>query len=157
MSEKKYINKFKPDLPLSSIALLALLFIPRVVFHDLKLIAFDAFFYKFLAVAPLIIVLLVALLRRTKRPFYDFLLFGLMYGLFLALTHQILWDVSWGSNLPHIGGNLEGKFSPVTEGLILRTFAFISSVITGLVAGVAFGVIATVAAKIRSYIKKSKE
>jgi hypothetical protein len=65
------------------------------------------------------------------------------------LTHQILWDASWGGNPPHIGGNLAGKFSPIAESLILRAFALGSSIATGLVFGVAFGIVAVLAMNLR--------
>jgi hypothetical protein len=45
--------------------------------------------------------------------------------------------------------NLVGKFSPFAESLILRAFALGSSIVTGLVFGAAFGVVAFVAAKLR--------
>jgi hypothetical protein len=142
-------SSFEPDLPIISIAVLAALTVPRVVVHDLRLIAIDSPAYTALAVAPLLIWLLVAVFRSTQRPFFDFLVLGLAYGLFLALTHQILWDASWGGDTPHIGGNLAGKISPLAESLILRTFAVGSSIVTGLVFGAAFGIVAVLATKLR--------
>ena len=132
-----------------AIALLAALTLPRVVAHDLRLIEIDSPAYTVLAVAPLLIWLLVAILRKTQRPFFDFLVLGLVYGLFLGLTHQILWDASWAGNPPHMGGNLAGKFNPLVESLILRAFALGSSIVTGLVFGAAFGIVAFVAMKVR--------
>jgi len=147
--QTKTIGGWKTDMPLWLIGLLALLLMPRVVLHDLHVVPFDSTVYVFWAVAPLVVWLVVALLRKTKRPFYDFVVLGLCYGLFLALTHQILWNASWGDNPPHIGGNLAGQFDPLTESLILRTAAFISSVVTGLVTGIVFGVIAGLATWVR--------
>jgi hypothetical protein len=123
--------------------------VPRVVVHDLKLIPIDGVVYTALAVVPLFIWFLVAIFRNSARPFYDFIVLGLVYGCLLGVTHQILWDASWGSEVPHIGGNLAGKLSPTAEGLILRAFALGSSVMTGLVFGAAFGVVAFVASKVR--------
>ena len=143
-------STFRPDLPLLYIVLLAALTLPRVVAHDLSLIEIDGPLYTALAVAPLLIWLLVAIFRKTQRPFFDFLVVGLAYGLFLGLTHQILWDASWGGNPPHIGGNLTGKFNPIVESLILRAFALGSSIATGLVFGVGFGLVAFVATKVRN-------
>jgi hypothetical protein len=143
-------SAFMPDLPLLYIVLLAALTLPRVVIHDLGLIEIDSPVYTALAVAPLLIWLLVAVFRKTQRPIFDFLVLGLAYGVFLGLTHQILWDASWGGNPPHIGGNLTGKFSPIVESLILRAFALGSSVATGLVFGAAFGLVAFLATKVRN-------
>jgi len=132
------------------IVLLAALTLPRVVVHDLGLIEIDSPVYTALAVAPLLVWLLVAVFRKTQRPFFDFMVLGVAYGVFLGLTHQILWDASWGGAPPHIGGNLTGKFNPVAESLILRAFALGSSIVTGVVFGAAFGVVAVVAMKLRS-------
>jgi hypothetical protein len=142
-------SAFAPDLPIIAIALLAALTLPRVVVHDLRLIEIDSPAYTALAVAPLLIWLLVALFRRTQRPFFDFLVVGLAYGLFLGVTHQILWDASWAGNPPHMGGNLAGKLNPFVESLILRAFALGSSIVTGLVFGAAFGIVAVMATKFR--------
>ena len=122
---------------------------PRVVVHDLKLIPIDGVAYTALAVVPLLIWFLVAVFRKSAKPFYDFIVLGLLYGCLLGVTHQVLWDASWGTDVPHIGGNLAGKLNPTAESLILRAFALGSSVITGLVFGAAFGVVAFVASKVR--------
>jgi hypothetical protein len=144
------VNKsLKPDLSIAAIIFLAALAIPRVFVHDLHLASFDSLLYKTLAVGPLVVWLIVAIARKSKKPFYDFLLVGLVFGLLLALAHQINWDASWGNNTPHIGGNLAGKFSPLAEGLTLRTAAIISSVMTGLVFGSAFGLVALIGSKLR--------
>ena len=115
----------------------------------------DGAAYTALAVAPLLIWLLVAMFRPTTRPFFDFLVVGFAYGAFLGLTHQILWDASWGDQVPHIGGNLAGKFSPLVESLILRAFALGSSIVTGLVFGAAFGLVAVVARKLRGRLQRT--
>lgn len=141
--------------PLWLILLLAALTVPRAVVHDLRLLPFDTIFYSALAIIPWIIWLLIALFWKTKKPLLDFVMIGLTYGLLLALAHQILWDASWGDNLPRLHGNLEGKLDPTVESLLLRTAAFISSVITGLVTGLAFGLIAILSAKVRD-LSKSK-
>jgi hypothetical protein len=140
-----------PGLTLVQIILLAVLTLPRVVVHDLRLIAIDAPAYTALAVIPLLVWLLVAIFRKTQRPLLDFVVLGLAYGLLLGLTHQILWDASWGGDSPHIGGNLAGTFSPLTENLILRSFAIASSIVTGLAFGLAFGLLAVLAAKLREH------
>ena len=142
----------KPDLSMVAIFILALLAIPRVVFHDLRIVPLDSLVYTIAAIAPFVIWLGFALFRKNKRPFRDFLIVGLTFGLLLAATHQLLWSASWGENLPHVGGNLAGKLSPGVEEIVLRVAALISSLLTGAVAGVVLGAVATVAAKVRSRI-----
>ncbi len=117
--------------------------------HDLKLISFDDPLYKVLAITPFVIWLALALVRKSTRPFYDFIVLGITYGVLLSLTHQILWEASWAGNPPRIGGNLAGAVSPALESVVLRTFAFISSIMTGLVTGITFGLIALSVSKLR--------
>jgi hypothetical protein len=135
--------------------LLAALTLPRVVAHDLKLISIDSPLYTALGVAPLLVWLVVAIFRKTTRPFFDFIAIGLVYGVLLGLTHQILWDASWGSDVPHIGGNLAGKINPLAESVILRAFALGSSIVTGLVFGAPFGIVALLAMKLRGRLRPS--
>jgi hypothetical protein len=51
----------------------------------------------------------------------------------------VLWSASFGDNQPSLGGNLAGALSPATEAVLLRTFAFGSSLLTGVGVGVATG------------------
>lgn len=152
----RYMQKTKTGLPFQYIVLLAGLGLPRVVLHDLRLVSFDAPIYKVLAVGPLLVWLLAAMFYKTKSPFRDFLLLGLVFGLLLGLTHQITWTASWGDNVPHLHGNLEGKLDPVVESIMLRTAAFISSICTGLFAGVVLGVVALVSQKVRAGVGKKQ-
>ena len=143
----------RTSIPLLVLMGLALLAIPRVVVHDLKLLPLDSLPYIALAVGPLLVWLGVAALWQTSRPWRDFLVLGLGFGILLGLTHQILWEVSWGDNMPHIGGNMAGKLSPGVEELVLRAFAFGSSLMTGLVFGAPFGLVALVASRLRRSTK----
>jgi hypothetical protein len=148
---------FRTDLALPYVLLLGALTVPRVVAHDLRLIPIEGTVYTVLAIAPLLVWLIVAVFRKTSRPLFDFVVIGLAYGFLLALTHQILWDASWGTDVPHIGGNLAGKLNPIAESLILRAFAVGSSVVTGLVFGAAFGLVAVLAMKLRNRQPKKVE
>ena len=130
------------------ILLLPSLLIPRVVVHDLHLMPINGTSYTLLAVVPLLVWLVVAVARRTEQPMREFLMYGLVYGLLLATAHQISWTASWGANVPHLGGNLAGKLDPLTESLLLRTAAFLSSVATGLVTGALFGGVALLAGRV---------
>jgi hypothetical protein len=90
-----------------------------------------------------------AIFGKSKRPVFDFLTLGIVFGLMLAVTHQITWDASWGNNPPHLHGSLEGKLDPAIESLLLRTAASISSVVTGIVFGGVAAILALISFKIR--------
>lgn len=122
--------------------MLAILGLPRVVVHDLHLFDLESIPYKILAIVPFVTWGLYALFGKSKRPIYDFMLLGLIFGLMLAVTHQLTWDASWGSNPPQLHGNLEDTFDPMIESVLLRSAAFISSILSGMMFG---GVCALVA------------
>ena len=152
MPNKKKSNRselLKFDLPFVAIVLLALLAVPRVVVHDLHILPLDSTLYKFLAVAPFAAWLAVAIFRKNRRPIHDFMYLGLVFGVLLAVTHQLTWDASWGENLPRLHGNLEGRLNPVVEGLLLRAAAFVSSLFTGALLGVGVAFVAWLSSKVR--------
>lgn len=62
-------------------------------------------------------------------------------GLFLAFGHQLLWDIAWGEDPPRLGGNL-ASLDPTVQSVILRTFAAVSSLFTGVIVGAIAGLIA---------------
>jgi len=140
----------KNGLPFPVIVFLAMLAVPRVFVHDLKLVPIDSFWYTVLAVGPLLIWLGVAIFVKMKRPAYDFLVLGIVFGILLAVTHQLTWNASWGATLPHIGGTFAGRLSPGMESLVLRSAAVISSLVTGVVFGALFALLAAVVSKLRN-------
>lgn len=146
--------KLNTGLPFVLLVILAALAVPRVVVHDLHALPLDSLGYKALIFVPFAVWGLVALFGKSKRPVYDFLVLGLLFGLMLAVTHQITWDAAWGDNPPQLHGNLEGKLDPTVESLILRAAAFVSSLFTGIVLGGAAAIIAWASSKAR---KKSDE
>ena len=150
--EQKWIGR--TDLSLGLLVFLAALSIPRVVVHDLDLISLKSGLYTLLAVGPLLVYFVFAVARPYKRPFYTFIVLGLIFGLLLALTHQLTWSASWGDKLPHLGGNLEGVLPGAVENLVLRGFTLGSSVMTGLTEGALFGIVALVAQRLRSRLRK---
>jgi hypothetical protein len=125
-------------LPFPIVVLLALLAVPRVVAHDLDLVgpAVNAV----LVFAPLAIWLAVAVAARVPNPIWTLTVVGLVYGVLLAIGHQVLW--TWAvDEEPRFGGNL----ADVPEGvqtLIFRGFAVISSLVTGTLVGLAVGIVA---------------
>ncbi|MEU6726599.1 hypothetical protein ABZ917_23105 [Nonomuraea wenchangensis] len=133
---------------LSLIAVLALaaLGVPRAIAHDLGLVgpAVNAV----LVFLPIAVWLVVVLWKRVPNPFLTLLAIGVAYGVLLGVTHQVLWSASFGDDPPTLGGNLEGALSPGTETMLLRTFAFGSSVMTGAGVGAAVGVVGWVGSRL---------
>ncbi len=134
-------TKRRLGLPFAAIVGLALLAVPRVVLHDLGLISAGTLVNALLVFVPPVVWVGVAVLRRIPRAFLTLVVVGLVYGAFLALGHQLLWDVSFGDSPPRLGGNLAG-LDPAAQNVILRVFAAGSSLVTGTVVGAIAGAIA---------------
>ncbi|GGP04008.1 hypothetical protein LDL08_29540 [Nonomuraea glycinis] len=128
-------------LGLSPIAILALaaLGVPRVIAHDLSLVGPTV--NALLVFLPIALWLAVVLWKRVPNSFLTLLAIGTTYGVLLGLTHQVLWSQSFGDTPPTLGGNLAGTLSPATEAVLLRTFAFGSSLLTGVGVGAATGAV----------------
>lgn len=127
-------------LPVWAIGLLALLAVPRVVAHDLNLVG--PVVNGLLVFVPLVVWIVVALWRRVPNPLLTLLAVGVAYGVLLAVTHQVLWTQSFAGDPPRLGGNLEGVLFPAAEAVLLRGFAVVSSLFTGVLVGAATGAVA---------------
>lgn len=147
------INKrrwnFRTDIPIGVLFLLACLSMPRVVFHDLKLMPFDSTFYLFAAIAPLLVYLAIAIFRDNKRPIYDFFVLGVFYGVLLALIHLLLWDVAGSGHSLALGDKLANTLDPATEALAFKVAVAHSSVLTGIGIGLILGGISLASQKIK--------
>lgn len=128
-------------LPIAALIGLALLAAPRVVLHDLGVITEGAALNGVLVFAPPVIWIVVVLWKRVPNPFLTLLVVGVFYGLTLLLGHQILWHVAFEGGPPQLGGNLT-DLDPVLQSVIIRFFASISSLFTGVIVGAITGVIA---------------
>ncbi|APX32175.1 hypothetical protein BH708_04925 [Brachybacterium sp. P6-10-X1] len=128
-------------LPLLALLALALLGVPRVVLHDLDLIHEGTGLNAVFVAVPLLVWIGVVVWRRPPRPFLTLLAVGVIHGILLAVTHQLLWTVSFGDSPPRLGGNL-ADLSPVVQAVITRSFAVISSLVTGTVLGALTGLVA---------------
>lgn len=128
-------------LPMIAVIGLALLAAPRVVLHDLDVIHEGTFVNALFVFVPPMIWIGVALWKRVPSPFLTMLVVGLFYGVLLAAGHQLLWDAGFGGNPPALGGNLS-DLNPATQSVILRLFAAISSLFTGVIVGAITGLIA---------------
>jgi hypothetical protein len=136
----------KLGLSLRAIILLAAI---RVPLHDLGIVPEGTVVAWLLVFVPLTIWLIVVLQRRVPNPFLVLTAVGLAYGVMLAVIHQLLWVAAFDGSPPRLGGNLEGMLSPGLEVVILRTSAFLSSLVTGTVLGAIVGAIAWVIERAR--------
>jgi len=123
------------------IAVLGLLAAPRAVLHDLDLVAEGGPVNGLLVFGPLTIWVIVAV-RWAGNAFVALLASGAVYGVCLAVVHNIFWNRVRGSDPPRLGGNLEGRLPAATEEFLLRGATTVSSLFTGLAVGTVCGVIA---------------
>lgn len=128
-------------LPLIAIIGLALLAVPRVIFHDLDIIQEGSAVNAFLVFLPPVAWIVVTLFARVPHPFLTILAIGVCYGIFLALGHQLLWDIAFADNPPRLGGNLT-DLDPTAQAVMFRSFGALSSLLTGAVVGAIAGLVA---------------
>jgi hypothetical protein len=129
-------------LPFVVLLSLAALAAVRGVLHDLHVVDSGDLLTPLLAIGPVVVWIAVAVLW-SRRPFISLLATGVLYGVLLAATHLILWDINLaGSTQPALGGTLSGVLPPLLEAALLRVAAALSSIGLGLVMGVAAGGIA---------------
>lgn len=128
-------------LSVPAIIALALLAVPRVILHDLGIVADGTPLNALLVFAPPLIWIMVALAAHVPKPFRTLLVVGLTYGALLAIGHQLLWGVSFADSPPQLGGNL-ADLDPGLQAVVLRTFAVISSIGTGALVGAVSGLVA---------------
>ena len=129
------------DMPTWLMLALVALGLPRTVLEDLDVVAPESsLLYFVLALTPFAVWLAVAMVRRSGRPFMDFLVLGCLYGLSLVAVHQALWDVgkSLGHHPPASAVDFAAQFSSGWRELALRGYtsgiAMVIGVGTGLVA-----------------------
>lgn len=134
-------------LPSLAIVGLALLAVPRVVLHDLDVIHEGTFVNALFVFVPPLLWIVVVVWRRVQSPFLTLLVVGGCYGILLAIGHQVLWNQSFGANPPRLGGNLS-TLDPAISALVVRGFAVLSSIVTGLVVGAVSGLLAWLVSRV---------
>lgn len=109
---------------------LAALATPRVVLHDLHLVEEGSFTNGLLVFVPPACWVAAVVWRRPARPFATAVTVGAIYGVFLAVIHQLLWDAALpaGIDLPAV--------------VVARTAAVFSSLAVGTLIGVVVGAVA---------------
>ncbi|HLR93471.1 MAG TPA: hypothetical protein VK053_03005 [Jiangellaceae bacterium] len=134
-------RRLRQSLGMSPLAICALaaLAAPRVIAHDLGPVS--PALNSVLVWVPLVVWLVVVLWRRVPNAFVTLLAVGVVYGVLLAVTHQILWAEAFDGAAPSLGGNLAESFSPTVEAVVLRGFSVVSSLVTGALVGVVTGIV----------------
>lgn len=128
-------------LPFVAIIGLALLAAPRVILHDLDIIHEGTAINALFVFLPPVVWIVVALIAKVPNSFATILAIGVCYGIFLALGHQLMWSTTFADNPPQLGGNLAG-LDPTIQSVILRSFAVLSSLVTGAIVGAIAGLVA---------------
>ncbi|WP_144120831.1 hypothetical protein [Catellatospora sichuanensis] len=126
---------------------LAALAAPRVVLHDLDVIQEGTFVNGLFVFVPPLCWIAAVLWRRPPRPFLTVVVVGAIYGVFLAVGHQLLWAHALGGVAPTLGGNL-ADLDPTVQELLLRTAAAVSSLVTGVLVGVLTGAVAALLCRV---------
>ncbi|GAB3759487.1 hypothetical protein [Microlunatus parietis] len=148
-------RRLTAGMPIVALIGLALLAVPRVVLHDLGIIEEGTFVNLLFVFVPPVIWIVVVLTRRVPNPFLTLLIIGALYGVFLAITHQLLWDLSWAGSPPTLGGNLS-TLPPAAHAAITRGFAVISSLLTGLIVGAVTGLAGWLISRISGRIRMNR-
>ncbi|HLU60013.1 MAG TPA: hypothetical protein VKZ81_31520 [Pseudonocardia sp.] len=120
-----------PDLPRPALVGLAALAGPRVVLHDLGIVEEGSLVNGLLVVVPPAVWIAVVLWHRPPRPFRTVVVIGAIYGVFLAVGHQLLWRAA-----------LPADVDLAVPEFALRAAAVASSLVTGTLVGVVAGAVA---------------
>lgn len=123
-----------------------------MILHDLSLIKEGSLTNSLFVFIPIIIWIGYIVWKNVKRPFLSLVVIGLFYGIFLAISHQIFWDTAFNASI-QLGGNLS-DLSPLISSMIIRVFAFFSSLTTGVLVGVISGTVTSVIYFLKSVRKK---
>ncbi|MDR5700166.1 hypothetical protein [Agromyces aerolatus] len=114
---------------------LAAIGVPRVILHDLHLLGEASGLTWVLALGPVVLWIILAVVRRVPNPFLTVLVIGAIFGLMLVITHQLLWDVAFQGNPPALGDGPAASLLP-------RIAAIPSGLFTGAIIGAIGGLIA---------------
>jgi hypothetical protein len=141
MDSTTYSRRHALGLPLWGIVALGGLAAPRVFLHDLGVVEEETGLAALLAVVPPVVWVVVAIRARITQPLVTLLAIGAVYGVVLAVVHNLLWDEAFGDSPPRLGGALAGELPPGAEELVLRFATAGSSVLTGVAVGLLCGLV----------------
>ena len=122
-------------LPVLALLGLAALGVPRIILHDLHLIEEGSPVTWILSLLPVAVWITVVVLKRVPHPFLTVLDIGVLYGVMLVITHQLLWETAFAGRTISLG---DGPIST----LVPRIAAIPSGLFTGAAVGAIGGLIA---------------
>jgi hypothetical protein len=132
------------DLPKGATLILVAIGLPRTILADLDVVEPESGpVYYVLALAPFVVWLVVAVMRTSRRPFLDFVVVGLLYGLSLVVVHQALWEVgpSLGHHPPASAVDFANRFDGAGRELALRVYTTGIAMVIGLGTGLVTGLV----------------
>lgn len=117
---------------------LAALAVPRVILHDLHVIAQNDILNWVLALGPMAIWIAATVVKKVPNPFLTVLTIGVIFGVMLVITHQLLWDSAFQGDQPAIG---DGPGAVVIPRIAAVFSGMFTSALTGAVCGlIAWGI-----------------
>jgi hypothetical protein len=141
------------DMPIGLVLALVAIGLPRTILADLDIVEPESgFLYYVLALTPFAVWLGVAVMRRSRRPFVDFVIVGLLYGLSLVVVHQVLWDAgpSLGHHPPASAVDFANRFDGWGRELALRAYTSGVAMVIGLGTGLVTALVALGVHRLRS-------
>lgn len=140
------------DMSLGLMLVLVAIGVPRTVLADLGVVPPNSgIAYYVLALAPFVVWLAVAFVRRSRRPFADFVVVGTLYGLTLVAIHQALWGVgrSWGYRPPAAAFEFADRFGPAWSDIAARGYTCGVAMMIGIGSGLVVAVVAVIAGRVQ--------
>lgn len=126
---------------------LAALAAPRIVLHDLGVIEEGSVVNGLFVFVPPACWIAAVLWKRPPRPFTTVVVIGAIYGVFLAIGHQVLWDAAFDGDAPALGGSLAGIDAGTLE-IAVRVASVLSSLVTGTLVGVVAAAVALLLSRV---------
>jgi hypothetical protein len=148
------------DLPKGTVLILVAIGLPRTILADLDIVEAESGpVYYVLALAPFAAWLVVAVMRNSRRPFLDFVVVGLLYGLSLVVVHQALWEVgpSLGHHPPASAVDFADRFDGAGRELALRVYTSGIAMVIGLGTGLVTGLVGLGASVLRRWRRLRRE
>jgi hypothetical protein len=140
-------------MPVWVMTLLVALGLPRTILADLDIVAPESsLLYYVLALTPFAAWVIVAVFRKSRKPFWDFLVLGILYGVSLIAVHQALWNVgpSLGHRPPTAAVNFADSFDAAFRELAIRGYTIMIALVIGVGTGLIAALVASVANAVRS-------
>lgn len=122
----------RKGLPVLALIGLATLRVPASILEDLRVLDAGHWVAGLLPWIAVAVWVAVVVARRVPKPFLTVLMIGVISGVLLVITYQLLWDVMFGDYPAEIGHS----------GVAIRLIAIPGGLIAGAVSGVIGGLVA---------------